>query len=580
MSLESATWAVQLSATDPISSDPRSQGDDHLRLIKSVMQAELSSANRQWVYTGDTVARESTTEFTIDASDQSSVYEPNRRVKITGESTGTVYGSVTSVTFSSSTAVKLSLDSGTLANETLYPYVSVLTNTSSALPAGSSSDAFSVTAYGAKGDGTTDDTASIQAAIDAAEANGGGTVHFPIGVYIVTDTITVDDLSVLLEGAGTPIVEQMFQTTVNPSGAVIKLGDAAFTTASKAIVKFIYQGANGEARLGGGMRNMVVFGNRSTDTLSPDNSGSYNNNNTYGIGVQVVGARYVTLDQVFTLWCAEDGIQTVTGGSQSVGSNNFAAIRCVSVSNGDDGYDISGGDSHMWGCHAGFNGGDGFALVSGKEHFGLIGWNNFSHGARITGPDVHLHGSFYDNKKNGILVSGDVERCNLDVICQDNGRDEAETNNNRAGILVSGTTYANIRGISGNKSDNTQTYGLRIAQTDADVTYSLNEGGVANTVAFISDLSGTQTLSGAGAVSLTAPRTMVATTGVNALTLADGYDGQEKWLTMKTDNGDGTLTPDNLNNGTTITFDDVGDSAYLVFFNNGWNFMGGTATLA
>ena len=200
MSLESATWAVQLSATDPISSDPRSQGDDHHRLIKTVMQAELSSANRQWVYTGDTVARESTTEFTIDASDQSSVYEPNRRVKITGESTGTVYGSVTSVTFSSSTAVKLSLDSGTLANETLYPYVSALTNTNSALPAGSSSDAFSVTAYGAKGDGTTDDRASIQAAIDAAEANGGGTVYFPTGVYIISDFIKVNDPGVMLQG--------------------------------------------------------------------------------------------------------------------------------------------------------------------------------------------------------------------------------------------------------------------------------------------------------------------------------------------------------------------------------------------
>ncbi len=45
---------------------------------------------------------------------------------------------------------------------------------------------FNVTAYGAVGDGTTDDTAAIQAAIDAAAAaNNGGVVYFPAGTYIV-----------------------------------------------------------------------------------------------------------------------------------------------------------------------------------------------------------------------------------------------------------------------------------------------------------------------------------------------------------------------------------------------------------
>lgn len=38
MGLESATYIQQLVATYPLSSDPRSQGDDHLRLIKSVLK--------------------------------------------------------------------------------------------------------------------------------------------------------------------------------------------------------------------------------------------------------------------------------------------------------------------------------------------------------------------------------------------------------------------------------------------------------------------------------------------------------------------------------------------------------------
>lgn len=43
--------------------------------------------------------------------------------------------------------------------------------------------------YGALGDGVTNDTVAIQAAIDACIANGGGIVFFPIGVYIVSGAL-------------------------------------------------------------------------------------------------------------------------------------------------------------------------------------------------------------------------------------------------------------------------------------------------------------------------------------------------------------------------------------------------------
>ncbi|HEH8671982.1 TPA: hypothetical protein SH333_002413 [Pseudomonas aeruginosa] len=45
-----------------------------------------------------------------------------------------------------------------------------------------------VTDYGAKGDGVTDDTDSIKAAITAAGA--GGDVIFPEGTYLITDKLT------------------------------------------------------------------------------------------------------------------------------------------------------------------------------------------------------------------------------------------------------------------------------------------------------------------------------------------------------------------------------------------------------
>lgn len=60
----------------------------------------------------------------------------------------------------------------------------------------------SVKSYGATGDGTTDDTAAIQAAIDAVEAGGRGIVFLPAGDYRTTATLTVTVKGVKLIGEG------------------------------------------------------------------------------------------------------------------------------------------------------------------------------------------------------------------------------------------------------------------------------------------------------------------------------------------------------------------------------------------
>lgn len=82
-----------------------------------------------------------------------------------------------------------------------------------------------------------------------------------------------------------------------------------------------------------------------------------------------------------------------------------------------------------------------------------------------------------------------------------------------------------------------------------------------------------QTLTGAGAVSLTTYATLLVTTGANALTLAAGVNGQRKLIKMKTDGGDGTLTPNSLQGGTTITFNDAGDFVELVYLDGKWNVL-------
>lgn len=58
--------------------------------------------------------------------------------------------------------------------------------------------------------------------------------------------------------------------------------------------------------------------------------------------------------------------------------------------------------------------------------------------------------------------------------------------------------------------------------------------------------------------------------GSHAGALADGTNGQIKIITMIADNGNSVVTPANMAGGTTITFNDVGDSVTLLFTNSNW----------
>ena len=60
---------------------------------------------------------------------------------------------------------------------------------------------YNARAYGALGNGIADDTAAIQAAIDAASAGGGGVVYLPPGVYMTSAPLLLKVLCSLV-GAG------------------------------------------------------------------------------------------------------------------------------------------------------------------------------------------------------------------------------------------------------------------------------------------------------------------------------------------------------------------------------------------
>ena len=87
--------------------------------------------------------------------------------------------------------------------------------------------------------------------------------------------------------------------------------------------------------------------------------------------------------------------------------------------------------------------------------------------------------------------------------------------------------------------------------------------------------------SGAGALPITADTIFLTTSGAEALTLADGVAGQELEIVMVADGGDGTLTPDNFGNGSTILFANVGDSIKIKHDGTNWWIIGTpTATVS
>ena len=108
-------------------------------------------------------------------------------------------------------------------------------------------EAYSVTDFGATGDGSTDDTAEIQAAIDAVRAAGGGALLFPAGTYKISATLTTCDSVYLIgEGAG-----RWYQPTEAPATKIAWYGGAS---------NMLQFGHGVSTQVNGGVARMCVDG--------------------------------------------------------------------------------------------------------------------------------------------------------------------------------------------------------------------------------------------------------------------------------------------------------------------------------
>ena len=109
--------------------------------LRAIMKNERDWFNdSQWVEYGDgdgaaTYAYASATSFTIAGVDVTGVYHANRRIKLTASTPGTIFGTISSSSFSSNTTVNVTWDSGSLSNEAITNvYIAALSQTNASIP--------------------------------------------------------------------------------------------------------------------------------------------------------------------------------------------------------------------------------------------------------------------------------------------------------------------------------------------------------------------------------------------------------------------------------------------------------------
>ena len=152
----------------------------------------------QWVIYGDgdngfTITYASSTSFTVSGVDVTSFYHVGRRVKAIAATPGTIYGTISATTFSTNTAVTVTWDSGSLANEAVVIYVAALSKTNDSIP--------ELVITNAK--------VAAAAAIDATKIGGGAVSNLEFS-YLdgVTSAIQtqIDAKQATITGAATTVV--------------------------------------------------------------------------------------------------------------------------------------------------------------------------------------------------------------------------------------------------------------------------------------------------------------------------------------------------------------------------------------
>lgn len=287
-----------------------------------------------------------------------------------------------------------------------------------------------VKSFGALGDGTTDDLAAIQAAIDATNAAGGGIVFFPKGVYRISDSIVLKT-GVTLQGVHSTGWPNRFTTpfcSIRPT----------FSFAGECAISMLGNDITGSPNNEGNVRifDIDIDG-------SAISGGSVSGIHAQGHVLDVILER-VTIKQF-----NHNGIHTNVGaGTQA--PHDWFMDSVVCYNNASYGFSMSMTDGYIRNCIASANGIDGWLMGP----FGSLTFDscqalfNTGHGLNIGGGtqvgNLTITGFLTDrNGQDGIHLgtstgSGSPPFVLSGITCNRDGRNGNLGGGGYAGLRVDG----------------------------------------------------------------------------------------------------------------------------------------------
>jgi len=132
----STTAANNVQATTGIAADEGQLAGTVNNGVRELMaQVKAMHLDNEWIRRGDSITFISPTQFQVNNVTDSALYGTNRRVKVIGTGTGTIFGTVTGVSVSApNMTVTVSFDSGSMSNEALEVQTGILAATSQSVP--------------------------------------------------------------------------------------------------------------------------------------------------------------------------------------------------------------------------------------------------------------------------------------------------------------------------------------------------------------------------------------------------------------------------------------------------------------
>jgi len=266
----------------------------------------------------------------------------------------------------------------------------------------------SVTDFGAVGNGVTDDTAAIQAAINAAQTAGGGVIFLPLGTYKISSTLTITGNGVVLQGAafnqfhdtGTPV----YPVSLSWAGGASPMISISTTSATIPITT------------GCGLINVALFGNALATVGVYLNSVRYSEFTNVYVNDVTQDCYYITCRTLST-GEATDTQQNIftnctwrTIGTPAVYPANGMTLTAQTpgASNANTSFNLF--NYCVGQTYAGVGGGVGFLLedADNNSFFGcrVVRVGTTTYGLSIRGGDTNIFYDFSCGGANGIEVRG------------------------------------------------------------------------------------------------------------------------------------------------------------------------------